>query len=133
VGGAFHVLPEDFELPLTGILSILQCWYFGNADKGYPPLKNVSNKDVPGKNMKKKFSELRFLVNCFEDEAKRVESWIENPSLDQFNQIFSKVLEDPDCCLLPTETITNRKRRISQTKWTTAAKDLRKIKKVRRD
>jgi hypothetical protein len=60
-GGRFHPVPEDFVLPNVSLTSILQSWY-----EGFPPFKNLSFDDMPSINLRKRLSDLRFLITDME-------------------------------------------------------------------
>ena len=127
-GGRFRHIPEDFSFPKTGIYYAWQQWLLGNREKQYPPLRILRSSDMKDRNMQKKLGEFKFLMKAIEDDVRGRDQWIENPTIEQANQMLISACE-ANHDIFPGSSPENRKRRLSQLQWTTLAKDLRKTKR----
>ncbi|EKX35361.1 hypothetical protein GUITHDRAFT_52330, partial [Guillardia theta CCMP2712] len=60
------MLTEEFGTAMV----VWNMWFCGNASKRIPPLRLVSASSLNGKNNKKRFSDIKFLVESFEKHAR---------------------------------------------------------------
>eukprot|EP00924_Labyrinthula_sp_SR-Ha-C_P014705 maker-scaffold_85-snap-gene-0.38-mRNA-1 protein AED:0.43 eAED:0.43 QI:0/0/0/0.5/0/0/2/0/147 len=65
-----HV-PVGFSFPKGTARSLWLIWNCGNAEKSLPPLKTCMPIDMPNRNCRKKFSDLKFLMHLLGNEASR--------------------------------------------------------------
>ena len=63
-------------------------------------------------------------MRMIEDRLMSLGKWIERPTIEQANAMF---LEAKDVFICIEMTRTGKRRRISQTSWSTAAKEFRKL------
>jgi hypothetical protein len=117
-GGRFHAVPEDFVIPNVSLIHIIQSWYFG-----HPPLKTLAFDDMPNKNMRKRLSDIRFLISTME-----VRFGV--PHSNQDIVIFASSITDFLCPLNETSDARKRQRR-SQFSWRTLV-DLARAEKRQR-
>jgi hypothetical protein len=93
--GVFSRLPADFELPSTSPQIAFQLWCCGNELKGWPPLGKVFPSDAGAdKNAQRRFSDYRGLMRKAEDLLKEKEQWIDNPTLEQVNQMYLAISDE---------------------------------------
>ncbi|KAG7363804.1 hypothetical protein IV203_027165 [Nitzschia inconspicua] len=59
-GGRIHPVPQDFTFPNSCSQIAWQYWMCGDRQKRYPPLR--SRDDMPSTNMRKRLSDLRYLM-----------------------------------------------------------------------
>jgi hypothetical protein len=62
-------LPEDFSFPKCSVQQIWALWCMGNESRGLPPLRNLTPSDLGFKNLTKRLSDLRFLMNKIKEKA----------------------------------------------------------------
>lgn len=121
--GTFHRLPQDFSFP-TGLLNAWHAWLCSNEEKGYPPLKLISSKDLATRNLGKRLCDYRFVMLKMEDVVKREGVYIANPSRKEVNEMYQTAILHLH---LPAETPSNVERRIDQLRWRTVCNILRKM------
>ena len=73
--------------------------------------------------IKEKDSDLKFLITRIETEVMNQNLFISNPTIEQANNIFSKI---ESCIKIPKTSLKGRVRRFSQLQWTTAVFIFRK-------
>jgi hypothetical protein len=44
--GKYRVVPEEFELPRDGIVSLFHLWHAGNVDRGIRPYRMITQMDL---------------------------------------------------------------------------------------
>jgi hypothetical protein len=125
-GGRFNLIPQDFSFPNGCSMIAWKYWMCGDHEKQYPPLRSLTKKDMPNKNMKKRLSDFQFLMSSIENRVKEMNKWIPHPSVEQANEMF-EIAKD----ILDTEEISTkgRRRRGEQTKWNTMVNKVRKKQK----
>jgi hypothetical protein len=64
--GRFHRLPSNFSLPKGGVLAAWQLWLCGDRRKNIVPLACLGTKDMPTRNMAKRFSDLALLCRTIQ-------------------------------------------------------------------
>ncbi|KAG7357915.1 hypothetical protein IV203_014531 [Nitzschia inconspicua] len=89
-GGRIHPVPQDFAFPNSCSQIAWQYWMCGDRQKRYPPLRNLSRDDMPSTNMRKRLSDLRYLMQLVEKRVEEQEKWIANPSIEQANEMFEE-------------------------------------------
>ena len=102
-GGKFRRLPESFEFPSMTALSAWQLWCCGDASQRLPPFKQVEEVDFARKNARKRLSDLRLLMHAIDDQAKKADGWVQNPSTEQANEMYKKAM--PALALFPEVSI----------------------------
>jgi hypothetical protein len=117
-GGKLRRLPESFQLDTKWPIKIaFDLWFGGNPAKGYPPLRAVEPSDVSDdKSVRKRFSDLKKLMERLEMDLKRNNNFVENPLQVQLSGMFGKL--SGEALLLGAETPTGKKRREEQLAWT---------------
>mmetsp|Transcript_33571 Transcript_33571/g.75422 ORF Transcript_33571/g.75422 Transcript_33571/m.75422 type:complete len:127 (+) Transcript_33571:539-919(+) len=83
-------MPEDFEWTGMCTKDAWLSWWFGNAQKGYPPLKRVFPEDFPDKNKRKRYSDFKILMTGIENCAKDKNIFVDDMSVDQAVAIFQE-------------------------------------------
>lgn len=117
-GGAFHPVPQDFALPDCNTLSAWQLYVCGDRSKGYPPFRFLQPPDMSTKNLRKRLSDFKFLMQVLEKKVKVLEKWIATPSLEQANEMF--VAASP-----VLESAFRKTQRSSQLQWSTVVNKVR--------
>jgi hypothetical protein len=118
-------------LPMGSVVEAWQHWCCGKHDGnggGYGPLRLMHPSAFRDKNMRKRFSDLKFVMRKIEYEAKRQGIFEPNLTIQSANGIFHQcegVLND-------VVNSTRRDRRVSQLSWITVATILRKAERKRR-
>lgn len=120
--GGFHLLPEEYKLPILSCRNAFSLWCYGNPLQKVPPLRFVKPTDFSNSKERKKFSEFKFVMHTIEKNLKIDPSCIENYSLEKVQEIFTKTKE---ALGIEDHTVKNRKRRLEQLSWTSAAVFLR--------
>ena len=121
-GGQLHRLPENFELPSGGALNAWQDRVCQNQNHGYPPLRTVNRDDMSTPNKRKRFSDLSFLMNILETEARNRGIWRNTQTLVEANDIFILCKGAIEYAELENP---NKRRRKGQLKWTTIVNMMR--------
>ncbi|KAG7357686.1 hypothetical protein IV203_002374 [Nitzschia inconspicua] len=117
-GGRIHPVPQDFTFPNSCSQIAWQYWMCGDRQKRYPPLRNLSRDDMPSKNMRKRLSDLRYLMQLVEKRVEEQGKWIANPSIEQSNEMFEVGKDVLDISVVSEK---GRKRRGLQMKWTSTS------------
>eukprot|EP00960_Hanusia_phi_P070327 767283-Hanusia_phi.AAC.2 len=65
-------------------------WHFGNAEHQSPALKTLKGIDLSSKNDGKRLSDLRFLINHIEAEAKELGIYKETPTWEEAGKIYDQ-------------------------------------------
>ena len=116
-------MPEDFQFGKMTLLVAFLRWCCG--DSIHYPWRALKCRDFNRANGRL-FCELRFLMRMMENEAIRINCWIDNPSVTQATDIFYQCIH---CLEIPNETSLGRERRIDQLKWKSCARILRSLRK----
>jgi hypothetical protein len=122
--GRFYRIPPSFNVPCVTLLLAFQLWCYGAELTNSYPLLQMKGSDFSTKNKQKRFGEYKFVMGMMEDGLKSNNTWIDNPSIEQANAMF---YEAKDVFASIQTTRTGKRRRISQTSWSTAAKELMKL------
>lgn len=129
-GGNLRRVPQDFDLPRVPCLTAWQFWCCGNPARGYPPFRTLTPTDMPTTNMRKRLSELRFLMKRIEAKCHEVGMWVNAPTIDNANAMYDAasghVLLDGD------RSETGRRRRGGQILWTSMVTMIRNKEKQHR-
>lgn len=100
-----------------------QMWCIGNPINGYPAFKILKPDDLPSKNLRKRLSDLRYLMGRLRDKATEKGLNLDIQTIEQANNIFSAI---EDAVALPEFSKSGRKRnRKEQLVWTTVVNLLR--------
>ena len=127
-----RILPHNIVLPMGSVLEAWQHWCCGKQNNefgevGYPPLRLVHPSALKDKNMRKRYSDLKYLMKKIEINAKEKGIFTQRSTVDEANNIFGQcedVLDELHTC--------NRSgRRLSQLSWITVASIVRKAEKNR--
>lgn len=122
-GDAHRLLPEDFTFPSGGVVTVWLLYWCGNYEKKYPPLSRVAPHDFASKNLRKRFSDLKFLATHIANILKQRDQWIENPTVEQALEMFE--LAKGSLSVFSASHQTGRHRRLEQMKWLSVVKQLR--------
>ncbi|KAG7357293.1 hypothetical protein IV203_001981 [Nitzschia inconspicua] len=114
-GGSLHHVPQDFAFPNSCSQIAWQYWMCGDRQKRYPPLRNLSRDDMQSTNMRKRLSDLRYLMQFVEKRVEEQGKWIANPSIEQANEMFEA---GKDVLDISDVSEKGRKRLRLQMKWT---------------
>jgi virulence-associated protein VapD len=122
-GRSNQVVPESFSFPDEGVEIMWQMWCIGNPINGYPAFKILKPDDLPSKNLRKRLSDLRYLMGRLRDKATEKGLNLDIQTIEQANNIFSAI---EDAVALPEFSKSGRKRnRKEQLVWTTVVNLLR--------
>ena len=123
-GGKFHLVPEDFSFPDASTLLAWQYWVCGDREKELPPLRSLSPDDMSSKNMRKRLSDFKFLMQIIEEKIKEIGEWKDNVTVQEANEMFAKCKH----LVLVQDNVSEkmRKRRPEQIKWSTMVNLIRK-------
>jgi hypothetical protein len=135
-------VPQDFTF-FKGTLAVaFQHWCCGNPSRECPPLRDLKPELLVNDDMKRRFADLKFMLDMMVKEAKRKGLWIDRPSpakglwIDRPSpaEAVYIALKTRHCLKIPSKTQKNRIRRLDQLEWTTCAKLVREAhtKKPRR-
>jgi hypothetical protein len=116
-------MPEDFQFGKMTLLVAFLRWCCG--DSIHYPWRALKCRDFNRANGRL-FCELRFLMQIIENEAIRINCWVDNPSVTQATDIFYRCMH---CLKIPNETSLGRERRIDQLQWKSCARILRSLRK----
>ena len=122
-GGKLHFFPEDFQFPKGTPLEAWRYWCVGDELNGYPPLKRLTPDELGTKNLRKRLSDFKFVMNKIEARASELGIAKASPSEEEAIEIYnscSGVIE------IPPNTTTGKRRRTGQLTWMTAVDILRK-------
>lgn len=93
--GKCRHLPEGFEVPVGAPKAAFQMWCCGNPSKGWPPLRMARPIDAGAdKKIQRRFSEYRTAMSKIETHLRNAGTWIENPTLEQVNNLYLTVAND---------------------------------------
>jgi hypothetical protein len=113
--GNVTVVSPDYLFPKGPTINAWRVWMCSSV--GMPPLRTLKSRNFPSKGLKRKFGNLKFLMEVMEEEIKRVPSnWIETHTLSESLSLYrlaSGVL------VLDEHSSGGRRRRPGQTEWTT--------------
>lgn len=127
--GRLHPVPETFILPNGPVDQAWIQWSVGSKHPFIPPLRRLDFCDMPTRNMRKRFSDFRKLMELIEGQAKSSglwprsdqKHWKEHLTVEEARAMFEQVAADFE----PKSTSTKgRARRISQLSWNTVYKEL---------
>ena len=125
-GGKLHNFPKEFTFPKCGVLEAWRYWCVGDELRGYPPLKRLTPEELSTKNLRKRLSDFKFVMNKIEERAAELQISSASPSEEEAIQIFnhcSSVLN------VPQTSSTGKRRRTGQHTWMTVVDDLRQLSK----
>jgi len=122
--GGYHLLPEDFELPMVTTEQLWVVWTAGNKTKGWPPLSTVKPSDISTLKMRKRYSDAKVFMQSLEAEAKDTNVWPRSGAGEwkatltpiQARACYQSI---KDAFAMSNETPMGRKRRVDQMKWMT--------------
>jgi len=73
-GGKLHNFPEEFTFPKCGVLEAWRYWCVGDELRGYPPLKTLTPEELSTKNLRKRLSDFKFVMNKIEERAAKLQN-----------------------------------------------------------
>ncbi|KAG7371051.1 protein-L-isoaspartate O-methyltransferase [Nitzschia inconspicua] len=94
------------------LLAVLDVW---GSPKAVSSFAKLSRDDMPSTNMRKRLSDLRYLMQLVEKRVEEQGKWIANPSIEQANEMFEV---GKDVLDISDVSEKGRKRRGLQMKWT---------------
>lgn len=121
--GHFHRLPKDFRFTEGGLLQAWLMWCCGNPSMEIPPLRITEPVDYNGSNMRKRYSDYKYLMNFIEHEAKKSGQWSNNLNIEIANDLFRHFEQTQDISRFSEK---GRSRRLEQMKWSTVVNVFRK-------
>jgi hypothetical protein len=122
--GRFYRFPPSFNVPCVALLLAFRLYCCGSKKTNFIPLRKLQGADFSSKNKQKRFAEYKFVMSLVEERLRSTRHWIEEPTTAQANAMFQQA-EDVFSAI--TTTRTGKKRRLGQISWSTAAKELRKL------
>jgi hypothetical protein len=125
-GGKLNRLPRDYELPSGSVRVAFQQWMLNDTERNICRLRSCSPLDFDDPKKKKRFSDLKYLMESIETFCQDNDIWVSNPSLDQVNQMISAW---ESWMQLSRVSSKGRSRRLEQFKWTSIVVMLRNINK----
>jgi hypothetical protein len=122
--GKMHRVPQDFAFPAVSALTAWQLWCCGNAENHWPPFRSLEPSDMGTRNLRKRLSDLRFLMRKIEQLVKAVDAsmWVDTPSIQKTIDMFA--LAEPGLELANVSE-QKRKRRCGQLCWITVVDEIR--------
>jgi hypothetical protein len=120
--GRIHGVPKDMNLPSEDALNAWQLWCCGNPKKRTVPLRYLSSNDFSTMNLRKRFSDLKFLMTYIEYCAKRENAWKRVQKIEDANEIFASILRHLPLYLTTPKGQVSRPANL---KWTTVVNRLR--------
>lgn len=100
-----------------GLARAFDLWSGGHPAEFIPALRSCEASDVSDdRNIRKRFSDLKKLMERLEADLQSTDSFIENPTEEQLAIMFGKI--SANGLLLGEETPTGKKRRGKQLAWT---------------
>jgi len=118
--GHFHRVPQNFDFPAVGTLLMWQHYVCGDPGGTYPPLRDLKAKELPSRNLKKRLSDLNFLMKPIEAKLRADNLWKNSPSFEEANQMFLH----GQTAIMPSVP-NQRKRRYAEIQWRTVVNALR--------
>ncbi|OWZ16758.1 hypothetical protein PHMEG_0009397 [Phytophthora megakarya] len=106
-----HFFPEGVKLPTGTPEQAWIHWYCGNSAQKLPPFRNMLPNDLGSGNLRKRLSDLKYLMSKIERAAKELNLSITNLSSSEAVTVFQQCKFAVE---LPAETEKNRKRRRGQ-------------------
>lgn len=118
--GAFHHVPQDFDFPKATAAVAWEIWCCGDASKRWPPLKYLTELDMPTKNTRKRLSDFRFLMTKIEEKARERNLWTRDCSVAEAQHMFQEIGQG-------VITVNGRVEvnRLGQLTWRTVVKNMR--------
>lgn len=114
--GAFHRVPENFNLPSVGVHLAWQLWCCGDLGRGIPPYRELEFRDMPTTNLRKRLSDFRKLMSSMEAFAVRNNFWPDSIDARGASGIFQRAFDSLHL---------GGNIRIAQLKWITVLKRIR--------
>ncbi|EKX42548.1 hypothetical protein GUITHDRAFT_73905 [Guillardia theta CCMP2712] len=113
-GRRIRLLPEDFLWPKMFVDVAYEWWMQGNAEKGYPPFKNLEPSDFADQNARKRLSDFRYLMGKIDQCAQEKGVYKENATMEETKEIFKQCVE---CLKLPRKEGRQRRTWQSVATW----------------
>jgi hypothetical protein len=115
-------IPSNFQFSNGGTAEAWQTWCCGDPARGYPPLRGLSPIDLPNQNMRKRLSDLKYLMHAIEDKARELGIFRLNPTIEDAISIYE---QSKSVVQVDRESTQSRKRRRSQLTWQSVVSLLR--------
>ncbi|POM65190.1 Hypothetical protein PHPALM_19137 [Phytophthora palmivora] len=122
-GGKFRRVQSDFAIPDCSVRQMWLLWVCGNKSKQIPPLRQLDGRDMPSRKLRKRLSQLRYVMSKIEKAAASKNLLHDSQNVDEATQVFVACAESVD---VDKRTEHSRKRRRGQLSWATVGKLLRK-------
>ena len=94
----------------------------GNESKGYPLLKRLTPDELSSRNVRKRLSDFKFLMNKIEKRAAELGISVHSPSEEQAVSISEQC---SSIISMPRQTFTGKRHHTGQLTWITAVTILR--------
>lgn len=121
--------PQEFEIPTKDSVALAwQKWCCGDIDRGVPPLRTLKSRDITDKNILRRLSDLRCIMQPIENLARAHNLWEDNThmSLEHTAAILTQLAPYPPVSIITQENSKPRKKPLA---WSTALNILRREKK----
>ena len=113
-GRRIRLLPEDFLWPKMFVDVAYEWWMQGNAERGYPPFKDLEPSDFADQNARKRLSDFRYLMVKIDQCAQEKGVYKENATMEETKEIFKQCVE---CLKLPRKEGRQRRTWQSVATW----------------
>ena len=124
----FRKVPENFAIPRGTVEKAFRYYSRGDPAKDFPPLRELALTDVGDDNMghvyrnkRRRLAEVKTLFRPVEAFLRESGQWVDNPTEEEVQTMFTA---GRDVLSISATTRTNRKRRLDQLQWTTAARHI---------
>eukprot|EP00834_Sanchytrium_tribonematis_P003532 NODE_139_length_16235_cov_0.569038.p3 type:complete len:603 gc:universal NODE_139_length_16235_cov_0.569038:14135-15943(+) len=121
-------LPATFKIPSVNILIGFQLWCIGDPQHHIPPYRLILPQHIPNLNTRKRFCDFQVIMKFLEAQARAASMWVDDATIQDVNAVMTLMLNSENLSFL-LRTKTNRRRRINQISWRTAAEDVRERKR----
>lgn len=113
--------PENYAIPVCSPLNAWLLYVLGDTSRHLPPLRGIDSKLLPNRKVRRRLSDLRFLMGRIESFLRDQNLWVERPTLAQASEMFSQA---EDAIAVP-HVPGQKSRRLGQLVWTTLVKKIR--------
>lgn len=121
-GGRLRRLPEHYELPNGTVHAAFRIWMCPDTDREICALRHCSTADFDDKNKRKRFGDLRRIMNKIIESVRDSGLYRERPTVEECDAMLVSWEEQG---LISAVTPRGRERRMGQLKWTYVLKILR--------
>lgn len=120
--GGLHLVPQDFDFPQVSVQEMWRIWINGDAHRSYPPLRRLIPNDMPSKKLRKRLSDLRYLMKRIESAAVALGINVHNLTPRSSRRAFESC---KDAVHVADVTNDGRRRRKQELVWVSIVRILR--------